>query len=467
MSRKTRIAGAVLAVVTAGAAATWTTRRLSRRTDAADSPDPAGQIPKDPVSVGVESVDLRRAPVGDVVRILLACVVAAAGLRFLYQLSWNPHPFEFTHSSSLLDAAQASWNPVSPISPATIMALAGIQLSTTSALFIATAFTAAIGAEPPLMEARRVATQRLALAVAIVGGTAFLLLIPDAAASNAPLAMVCLCLFAVGVNVVMAAINGPRATDHERWAASAVTTLTHIEAQIERVRANIPPTRSMGGHESSSSRPETPCTSSDLQMLMKMVKVIRWPAIALTFIPLAAVSVSLWYIWGAPAGLAFMVGNVLAHLFTVLTIIATMGTPRLTHGDRRPALTRLLKSADTAMYMLFPIALVLIVSLTIATKATTVAELSSVLIGGVLELIAISAVFRIITRDPLWKLGGLQRLKRQIQKQEQWNREHATWLSEPTPSRRAGPNTASALPRPGVSGHHPDTPSVSGQVDSA
>ncbi|MBC7278311.1 hypothetical protein [Nocardioides sp.] len=425
---RTRVAGVVLTAVVAGAAATWTTLRVRREVNAPEVPAPAERHHAEQPSVSAATGHQLRPPISDVLRILLGCAVSAAGIRFLYEMWWSPGPLGFTSSHSLLDIARASWTPSSPVNTSTIMTLVGIQLGTASALFIATAFAATTNAEPPLMEVRRVATQRLALAVAVTGGTAFLLLIPDAVASKAPVAMVCLCLFTVGVNVAMAAINGPRATDHERWATDAATTLTLITADIQGIEpgSTDKPSAGLAGRQPQGSVGlSTTRSPSDLQLLMRMIRGIRWPAIMLTFVLLGVISAALGYGVNVVAGVVFMAVNTLAHLLTVMTTVITLSTPRRPRIDQRSATRFLLQATDVAVCLSIPVVLVLTVFFVVAAEATTNLEVIYALAGSALELTLIVMVFLVITRNPSWKLGGLQRLERQVRQQEQWNREHA------------------------------------------
>lgn len=152
----------------------------------------------------------------------------------------------------------------------------------------------------------------------------------------------------------------------------------------------------------------------------------------LTFVLLGVISAALGYGVNVVAGVVFMAVNTLAHLLTVMTTVITLSTPRRPRIDQRSATRFLLQATDVAACLSIPVVLVLTVFFVVAAEATTNLEVIYALAGSALELTLIVMVFRVITRNPSWKLGGLQRLERQVRQQEQWNREHAALWNRQT-----------------------------------
>lgn len=322
----------------------------------------------------------------------------------------------------------AVWHGSSGLGTNEIMSLAAIHLGFAATLFLATAFSPADRQTPALIEERIVATKLLASAEAGLGMLAFLLILPDAARSSAPAPMIVLCLGTAGISAVLAAINGPRAIEHERWASAAEAKRQLITQTIEGLRkegALLPHRTCPQFLRSLSSR--LPKTSVGTAIHLRMILAVHWQNLLAPLMVLIGITAAIGILTNPAIGAFSATAAVLTVVIAVATTLTTANSPRVDGSHPRwypPGLV--------AMCLLMPSVIALTFNMAAATAfATTIADMVILGFATFAEIGLAWWSFRIIALDPRWILGGLMILEDRAVRDEQRHLTLATLQRRP------------------------------------
>lgn len=346
---------------------------------------------------------------GATVVFLYGAVVAAA-IRAMYA--------QFHHLDSEIfgrPVLRSVWHTAHPLDVEGIVALAALHLGVAAALFIATALGAS-DRLPPALEDRMIATHWLASGVGLLGVVGFFLLIPDAIQSDAPPAMLAVCVATAVISAVMTAINGPRATELERWASAEEAKIEQVRATISRLQLNgirLSPRRGRFLHRVLVWM-RTPDEDADTHV--RMLESINWLAVT---VPVAAGvlgSVAVGFISDRAIGLLILTFFLIAQAFAVGITVSTANTT-LVHERRG----RWYPVGVSFFCILMPDILVLTGNLAAVDLATTWLDVWIIVGVTIIELALVWWVYRRIAYSPIWILGALMIVEQRAVRAEERN----------------------------------------------
>lgn len=392
------VTGALLAGTAAASLAVGTTLRRARGAGSQHEIDE----PEEAETASVRPVGL----VGTATFVITWGGFAAATLRALYGII--SHPGEDIRAHAVISTV---WHSQRPLDGNAILTAAGTYLGVAAALFLATAFGSSSEDRVPLLiQDRLIATQRLASAVAIFGVITFWALIPDAVQSKQPVAMVVLCLAVVAISGVIGAINGPRATEHERRASAAEARLALIRHTVATLRndgVRLPERSSRVGTRLLAGL-RMPVAEADV--FVRMLVAVRWRWIAVISGAILADGVALAMIADPAVGISVAAVGLATQFVAILYAISSAYTPRADARAGRwyPAPVGVIGGTTSVL-------IVMLAHVSVMTPATTTMTVFVMLIvSAVIQIVIVWLTFLIITRDRGWILGGLMILEQRV-----------------------------------------------------